>query len=78
MHEKAVSDEKLPKSPKIIICIIGPQVRNGKRTAILAIQYDKMKKDAEKKNTKVYVVYRPNTGQQVCVKKMEVGFLIFK
>lgn len=43
------------------------QVRNGKRTAILAIQFDKAKKDSDKgkKNTKLFVVYRPNTGQQV-------------
>jgi hypothetical protein len=46
---------------------ISHQVRNGKRTAILAILYDKTKKESDKnkKAVKVFVVYRPNTGQQV-------------
>ncbi len=45
------------------------QVRNNKRTAILAITYDKTKKESDKtkKNTKLFVVYRPNTGQQVLI-----------
>ena len=46
------------------------QVRNGKKTAILAIQTEetgkKSKKGKEgKDSSKVFMVYRPNTGQQV-------------
>ena len=54
---------------------ISHQVRNGKRTAILAILYDKAKKenDKNKKAVKVFVVYRPNTGQQVLFKFWRSG-----
>ena len=45
------------------------QVRNGKKTAILAIQTEetgkKSKKGQGKDSSKVFMVYRPNTGQQV-------------
>ena len=53
---------------------ISHQVRNGKRTAILAILYDKAKKenDKNKKAVKVFVVYRPNTGQQVLLHSNKV------
>ena len=52
--------------------------RNGKRTAILAVQLERNSKykalseeagsgskDKKKKKDKIYVIYRPNTGQQV-------------
>ena len=41
------------------------QVRNGKKTAVLAVVIDKKSKSKGKKQEKVYVIYRPNTGQQV-------------
>ena len=41
------------------------QVRNGKKTAILAVVIDKKSKSKGKKQEKVYVIYRPNTGAQV-------------
>ena len=42
------------------------QVRNGKKTAILAVVIDKKAKSKTgKKQERVYVIYRPNTGQQV-------------
>ena len=42
------------------------QVRNNKKTAILAIMDESSKKGKEKKkDSKLYFVYRPNTGQQV-------------
>ena len=43
-------------------------MRNGKKTAILAAAIDKKsssKAGKGKKQEKVYVIYRPNTGQQV-------------
>ena len=40
-------------------------MRNGKKTAILAVVIDKKTKSKGKKQEKVYVIYRPNTGQQV-------------
>jgi hypothetical protein len=43
------------------------QVRNNKKTAILAVLSDRQKKtgDSNKKKEKMFIVYRPNTGQQV-------------
>lgn len=43
------------------------QVRNGKKTAILAIQLSRDGNSSKKgsKKDKMFVVYRPNTGQQV-------------
>ena len=41
------------------------QVRNGKKTAVLAVVIDKKSKSKGKKQEKVYVIYRPNTGAQV-------------
>ena len=43
------------------------QVRNNKRTAILAIQSDSKKKnlDPKAKKEKLFTIYRPNTGQAV-------------
>jgi len=40
------------------------QVRNNKRTAILATQLERIGSGGGKKE-KVFVIYRPNTGQQV-------------
>jgi len=45
---------------------VSHQVRNGKKTAILAVMDDSSKKKPEKKkDQRLYFVYRPNTGQQV-------------
>ena len=44
-------------------------MRNGKKTAVLAVVIDKKTKSKGKKQEKVYVIYRPNTGQQVCLIK---------
>ena len=42
------------------------QVRNGKKTAILAIMDETGKKTKKGKDgSKLFFVYRPNTGQQV-------------
>lgn len=42
------------------------QVRNNKKTAILAVMDDTSKKGKDKKkDNKLFFVYRPNTGQQV-------------
>ena len=44
------------------------QVRNNKKTAVLAMRTDSKKKGTEtssKKKLQMYIVYRPNTGQQV-------------
>ena len=44
------------------------QVRNGKKTAILAIMDESAKKGKKKDakdGSKLFFVYRPNTGQQV-------------
>merc|ERR1719357_837135 len=42
------------------------QVRNGKKTAILALMDETSKKGKNKKpDSKLFYVYRPNTGQQV-------------
>ena len=41
-------------------------MRNGKKTAILAVMDEAAKKKPEKKkDSRLYYVYRPNTGQQV-------------
>ena len=62
-----------------IVCLENLQIsRNGKRTAILAVQLERNSKykalseeagsgskDKKKKKDKIYVIYRPNTGQQV-------------
>ena len=40
------------------------QVRNNKKTAILASQ-NTVKKSASAKKEKTFTIYRPNTGQQV-------------
>ena len=40
-------------------------MRNGKKTAVLAVVIDKKTKSKGKKQEKVYVIYRPNTGAQV-------------
>ena len=45
---------------------LSSQVRNNKKTAILAVQTDSKKKGTEaSKKEKMFIVYRPNTGQQV-------------
>lgn len=48
---------------------VSHQARNGKKTAVLAIQVagSKLKTDPEqsKKKEKMLTIYRPNTGQQV-------------
>lgn len=44
------------------------QVRNDKKTAVLAVQHTTRKKDSTHKKDKLYRIYRPNTGLQV---KME-------
>jgi len=46
---------------------VANQVRNNKRTAILAIQSDSKKKnlDPKAKKEKLFTIYRPNTGQAV-------------
>jgi len=45
---------------------VSHQVRNGKKTAILAVMDEAAKKKPEKKkDSRLYYVYRPNTGQQV-------------
>ena len=44
------------------------QVRNNKKTAILAVLDEgskRIKKGATKESGKLFFVYRPNTGQQV-------------
>ncbi|CAB4057791.1 Protein strawberry notch homolog 2,Protein FORGETTER 1,Protein strawberry notch,Protein strawberry notch homolog 1 [Lepeophtheirus salmonis] len=43
---------------------VSHQVRNNKKTAILAVALDN-KKGKENKKEKMFVLYRPNTGQQV-------------
>ena len=51
---------------------ISHQVRNGKSTAILAAatekssRYKALAEKGSKKKDKTFIVYRPNTGQQVC------------
>jgi hypothetical protein len=47
---------------------LSQQVRNNKKTAVLAMRTDSKKKGTEtssKKKLQMYIVYRPNTGQQV-------------
>ena len=50
------------------------QVRNGKSTAILAAatekssRYKALAEKSSKKKDKTFIVYRPNTGQQVSIK----------
>ena len=42
------------------------QVRNSKKTAILAVLEEASKKKSDKKkDSKLFYIYRPNTGQQV-------------
>ena len=54
------------------------QVRNGKSTAILAAatekssRYKALAEKSSKKKDKTFIVYRPNTGQQVSI------FLVFR
>jgi hypothetical protein len=49
------------------------QARNGKKTAILAAacekssRYKALAEKSSKKKDKVFIVYRPNTGQQVSI-----------
>ena len=47
-------------------CVKMFQVRNNKKTAILAVLDEGSKKKPDKKkDSKLFYVYRPNTGQQV-------------
>ena len=50
---------------------VSHQVRNNKKTAILAIQTEGKKKDNLKKTKdKLFIIYRPNTGQAVKVETL--------
>ena len=51
---------------------VSHQVRNNKKTAILAVQTDGKKKDNQKssKKEKHFIIYRPNTGQAVKVETL--------
>merc|ERR1719397_244694 len=63
--EQALEKEKECASTENEGFWLSHQVRNGKKTAILAILDEQGKKTKKSKEGKLYFVYRPNTGQQV-------------
>ena len=64
--EQALVKEKECASTEFEGFWLSHQVRNGKKTAILAIMDEQGKRNKKvKEGGKQYFVYRPNTGQQV-------------